>query len=71
MQVSWYNENSMKVCNVEKKGGTFMYPSRTDRKKAEDQAKHMRQLRFWTAVNIALIVVVAALLIYYFKEWGG
>lgn len=48
-----------------------MYPSRTDRKKAEDEAKHMRQLRFWTTVNIALIVVVAAFLIYYFREWGG
>lgn len=45
-----------------------MYPSRTDRKKAEDQEKLARQRRFWAVLNIALIVVAAAMLMYHFSS---
>ncbi|MBO2942556.1 hypothetical protein JJQ72_00955 [Paenibacillus sp. F411] len=42
-----------------------MYPSRTERKKAKDQEKQTRYVRFWTVVNIGLIAVAAGLLVYY------
>lgn len=45
-----------------------MYPSRTARKKAEDQEKLARQRRFWAVLNIALIVVAAAMLMYHFSS---
>ncbi|UNK17095.1 hypothetical protein MNQ98_21790 [Paenibacillus sp. N3/727] len=43
-----------------------MYPSRTEIKKAKQQARKNHQLRVWTVINLVLIVVITAVFTYYF-----
>lgn len=44
----------------------MMYPSRTERKKANEQAKEKHQLRVWTIINVVFIVVITAVFTYFF-----
>ncbi|WP_106766332.1 hypothetical protein [Paenibacillus faecalis] len=43
-----------------------MYPSRAEREHAKQQAKKEHQRRVWAVINLIFIVVIIAVLTYYF-----